>query len=73
MKFLMFIFTFNFFIRGKIISGLENIDAMRVDPTLCFGSKKIEIFPNISDLLNRFRRLLTHFQRKRHDSLTFST
>ncbi|OZC07125.1 protein, SNF2 family [Onchocerca flexuosa] len=59
--------------KGENFSGLENIDAMRVDPKLCFSSKKIEVFPNITDLLNRFRRLLTHFQRKRHDSLTFST
>ncbi|VDN23903.1 unnamed protein product, partial [Gongylonema pulchrum] len=50
-----------------------NIDAIRADPALCFGSKEIEVFPNIADLLNRFRRLLTHFQRKRHDSLTFAT
>ncbi|KAK6105983.1 SNF2 N-terminal domain family protein [Brugia pahangi] len=61
------------FLIGAYKHGLENIDAMRIDPMLCFGSKKIEIFPNISDLLSRFRRLLTHFQRKRHDSLTFST
>ncbi|VDO25963.1 unnamed protein product [Onchocerca flexuosa] len=61
------------FLIGAHKHGLENIDAMRVDPKLCFSSKKIEVFPNITDLLNRFRRLLTHFQRKRHDSLTFST
>ncbi|CAG9535369.1 unnamed protein product [Cercopithifilaria johnstoni] len=61
------------FLIGAHKHGLENIDAIRVDQTLCFGLKKIEIFPNISDLLNRFRRLLTHFQKKRHDSLTFST
>ncbi|KAL3998658.1 SNF2 N-terminal domain family protein [Acanthocheilonema viteae] len=61
------------FLIGAHKHGLENIDAMRIDPALCFGLKKIEVFPNISDLLNRFRRLLTHFQRKRHDSLTFST
>uniref|UniRef100_A0A915Q7V9 Uncharacterized protein n=1 Tax=Setaria digitata TaxID=48799 RepID=A0A915Q7V9_9BILA len=61
------------FLIGAHKHGLENSDAMRLDPALCFGSKKIEIFPNITDLLNRFRRLLTYFQRKRHDSLTFST
>ncbi|VDK75980.1 unnamed protein product [Litomosoides sigmodontis] len=61
------------FLIGAHKHGLENIDAMRVDQALCFDSKKIENFPNITDLLNRFRRLLTHFQRKRHDSLTFST
>ncbi|VDN01887.1 unnamed protein product [Thelazia callipaeda] len=58
------------FLIGAHKHGLENIDAMRADQALCLGSKKIEVFPNVTDLLNRFRRLLTYFQRKRHNSCT---
>lgn len=60
------------FLIGVLKHGMENFDAMRNDPQLCFLKKKFVDFPTTLELNTRFKKLILTFQRKAESSTVTS-
>lgn len=54
-------------------SGMENFEAIRNDPKLCFIEKKIEEMPTTIELNTRFKRIILTLSRKLEMALLAAT
>ncbi len=52
------------FLMGVFKHGMDNFEAIRSDPKLCFTEKGMKEMPTVLELNNRFKRLMTVLQRQ---------
>lgn len=69
----MVTFTFNIQLLNNKILGMENFDAIKKDPKLCFIEKEIEEMPTTIELNTRFKRIILMLSRKLEMALAAAT